>query len=410
MMVGLCDCNSFYASCEKLFRPDLRNKAVVVLSNNDGCVVALSKEAKKLGIQRGCPYYKYEKELKQLGAHVFSSNYELYQDISDRVMNILKDEVGIIMPYSIDEAFFVVPENIEINSLRKNIIQKTGIEVSIGTARTKTLAKIANHIGKNLQSGTLELRKSWEDRALKKTLVNEVWGIGRGKAKLLNRKGVTTAYDLTLQSPLWIKKNLTSTGIDTFYELKGQPMINLSSDRNINICSGITFSYPRETLEELEEALSCHCTVLSKKLIEKNLNCNEISIQIFTNRFNSDYISQSAVTNLKEPTNYIPNLIRAAKQLLHKIYRPGKYKGCRVWASNLSNNSFKQLDLLSNEENNDKQKKLSSVVNEISKTYGKKALTCASTNFLSKNDLMQQNNLSPCYTTKWKDLPIVKLD
>lgn len=412
-MIGLCDCNNFYASCERLFRPDLKNKPIVILSNNDGCIVALSKEAKELNIKRGMPYFKYKNLIEKNNVIAFSSNYTLYQDISDRVMDYLKELVGLITPYSIDEAFFLMPSHISAEEIRYKIKKNIGIDVSIGVARTKTLAKIANKIGKKLDSNCLVLKKEWEEKALKITKIEDVWGIGRKKSQFLKSHNIINAYDLTQQNELWIRKNLSVTTLETLKELKGIPCINIDIPQNKNICSGITFSQPRTTYEELEEAISCHCTIIGEKLVDKNLVTNTISLNIFTNRFEENYIAPISTIYISEATNYIPNLITAAKQILNKIYiKDKKYKGCRVWANNLSKDGYRQLELFKGEKFNQtlkNQDKLAKVVNEISKTYGRDIIASAATNKLVKNDLQNRKKLSPFYTTRWEDLPIVKL-
>ncbi|MGD1822773.1 MAG: DUF4113 domain-containing protein [Pleomorphochaeta sp.] len=411
-MIGLCDCNSFYASCEKIFRPDLKNKPVVILSNNDGCIVALSKEAKALNIKRGTPYFKCKNIIEKNNVEVFSSNYALYQDISDRVMDYLRELVGLITPYSIDEAFFRMPSHLSAEQIKDKIKQNIGIDVSVGVARTKTLAKIANKIGKNLDSNCLYLKKEWEKKALCQTKVENIWGIGRQKAKFLKTHNILTAYDLIQQNELWIRKNLSVTTLETMKELKGIPCINVEMPKNKNICSGITFSKPKSTIKELEEAIACHCTIIGEKLIDKGLTTKTISLNIFTNRFEENYIAPISTIYLEETTNYIPNLIKATNTILYKIFRENcKYKGCRIWANDLINDGYRQLDLFKEEHENElieKQDKLAKVVNEISQTYGRNKISSAATNNLVKNDLQTRSKLSPSFTTKWEDLPKVK--
>lgn len=411
MMVGLCDCNNFYASCERLFRPDLKNKPIVILSNNDGCIIALSKEAKELNFRRGMPYFKCKDALEKNNVEIFSSNYTLYQDISDRVMDCLKDIVGIITPYSIDEAFFKMPKNISAQEIRDKVTNDIGIPVSIGVARTKTLAKIANHIGKKMDSNCLYLKTEWEPKALYKTPVEEIWGIGRKKARFLHSHKINTAYDLIDRNELWIRKNLSVTTLETVKELKGIPCINVENPQTKNICSGISFSHIRSSYEELEEVIACHCTILGEKLVQKGLVTQTISLNIFTNRFEENYIAPISTIYLEEPTNYIPTLINAAKIILKKIYKEEKYKGCRIWANNLTQGGYRQLDLFKNDNYNlqlNKQDKLAQVVNDISQAYGRKTISSAATNNLEKNNLQKREKLSPCYTTKWKDIPSVK--
>ncbi len=410
MMVGLCDCNNFYASCERLFRPDLKNKPIVILSNNDGCIIALSKEAKELNIKRGMPFFQCQSLLEKNNVEIFSSNYTLYQDISDRVMECLKDLVGIITPYSIDEAFFKMPSHISAQEIRDTITKNTGMPVSIGVARTKTLAKIANHIGKGLDSNCLYLKKEWEAKALYKTPIEDIWGIGRSKTQFLHSHEINNAADLIKKNELWIRKNLSITTLETVKELKGIPCINVENPQTKNFCSGISFSHIRTTYEELEEAIACQCTILGEKLIQKNLVTQTISLNIFTNRFEENYIAPISTIYLQEPTDYIPTIIIAAKQILKKIYREDKYKGCRVWANNLTKSGYRQLTLFNNDTYNaqlQKQDRLAQVVNEISQTYGRKTISSAATNNLEKNNLQKREKLSPCYTTKWQDLASV---
>lgn len=411
-MVGLCDCNTFFASCEKLFRPDLKNEPVVVLSNNDGCIVALSQEAKDLNIKRGTPFFQCKEIIEKNNVHIFSSNYTLYQDISDRVMEYLRELVGIITPYSIDEAFFIMPSHMSPEHIRDKVKQNIGIDVSIGVARTKTLAKIANKIGKKLDSHCLYLKEEWEPKALQITKVEDIWGIGRKKSKFLKSHNILTAYDLIQQNELWIKKNLTVSTFETQKELKGFPCINVKMPKEKNLCSGITFSKPRETLEELEEAIACHCTIIGEKLITKGLSTKTISVNIFTNRFEESYIAPISTIILPEETNYIPNLINAAKKILHKIYRENcKYKGCRVWANNLVIDGYRQLELFQHKNKYkllENQDKLAKTINEISQTYGREKISSGATNKLVKNDLQSRKRLSPAFTTRWDALPKVK--
>lgn len=411
-MIGLCDCNSFYASCERLFRPDLRNRAIVVLSNNDGCIVALSSEAKRLGIQRGAPLFEERERLESIGASIFSSNYTLYQDISDRVMNTLLTLVGNREIYSIDEAFFLLenPSQDQTQSLRDEIIRLTGIPVSLGLARTKTLAKLANHEGKRLPGGTRILYPEEETTLLKKTLIGEVWGIGRSREAQLTRFGIRTAYDFICKDDHWIQKHCTITGLETARELRGIPCFSKEVEKSISLCSGISFENPKESFEELEQSLACHCATLSSKLRKRGKQAREVTVALYTSRFRDDYQSPSATVTLTQGSDYTPTLLAAAKICLSSIYKKAPYKASRVWATYLENEGVHQYSLFNAEQEQKRisqEKRLSPVVQEIQRSYGQRALVCGTAASLIKSDLMGQAYLSPRYTTDWKALPTV---
>ncbi len=409
-MIGLCDCNSFYASCERLFRPDLRSRAVVVLSNNDGCIVALSGEAKKLGIKRGAPLFEERERLQSVGAAIFSSNYTLYQDLSDRVMDTLLTLVGNREVYSIDEAFFSLekPKEDHVQTVRDEIIRLTGIPVSLGVARTKTLAKLANHEGKRLPGGISILYPEDEETLLRRTAIGEVWGIGRRREEQLFRLGVRTAYDFTCKDERWIEKHCTVTGLATARELRGVPSIPREVEKSISLCSGISFEKPKESFEDLEQSLACHCATLSSKLRKRGKQAREITVALYTSRFRDDYQSPSATVTLAQGSDYTPTLLAAAKICLTSIYRKAPYKASRVWATYLEEEGVHQYTLFNAEQEQKRisqEERLSPVVQEIQRSYGKRALVCGTAGAMIKADLMGQAYLSPRYTTDWKSLP-----
>lgn len=409
-MIGLCDCNSFYASCERLFRPDLRGRAVVVLSNNDGCIVALSSEAKDLGIQRGAPLFQERERLESVGAAIFSSNYTLYQDLSDRVMDTLLTLVGNREVYSIDEAFFSLqnPKEEHVQTIRDEIIRLTGIPVSLGLARTKTLAKLANHEGKRLPTGVRILHAEDESILLKQTAMGKIWGIGRRREAQLFRLGVRTAYDFICKDDLWIEKHCTITGLATARELRGVPSVPKEEEKSISLCSGISFEYPKESFEELEQSLACHCATLSTKLRNRGKQAREVTVALYTSRFRDDYIAPSATVKLEQGTDYTPTLLAAAKVCLSSIYRKAPYKASRVWVTYLEAEGVHQYSLFNTEWEQKRigqEEKLSPVVQEIQRSYGRRALVCGTAAAMIKSDLMGQAYLSPRYTTDWKTLP-----
>ena len=411
-MIALCDCNSFYASCERLFRPDLRNRAVVVLSNNDGCIVALSSEAKSLGIRRGAPLFEERERLQSVGAAIFSSNYTLYQDLSDRVMDTLLSLVGNREVYSIDEAFFSVenPKEDHVQTIRDEIIRLTGIPVSLGVARTKTLAKLANHEGKRLPGGISILHPEDEEALLRRTTIGEVWGIGRRREEQLTRLGVRTAYDFIGKDESWIEKYCTITGLATARELRGIPSVPKEVEKSISLCSGISFEKPKESFEELEQSLACHCATLSSKLRKRGKQAREVTVALYTSRFRDDYQSPSATVTLAQGSDYTPTLLSAAKVCLSSIYRKAPYKASRVWATYLEDEGVHQYTLFNVEQEQKRisqEERLSPVVQEIQRSYGKRALVCGTAGAMIKGDLMGQAYLSPRYTTDWKTLPTV---
>ncbi|HKL57165.1 MAG TPA: DUF4113 domain-containing protein [Sphaerochaeta sp.] len=411
-MIGLCDCNSFYASCERLFRPDLRTTAVVVLSNNDGCIVALSSEAKKLGIKRGAPLFEERERLDSIGAAIFSSNYTLYQDLSDRVMDTLLTLVGNREVYSIDEAFFSLenPTQEQVETIRNEIIRLTGIPVSIGVARTKTLSKLANHEGKRQPSGVRILYPEDEQSLLKQTAIGEVWGIGRRREAQLVQRGVRTAHDFISKDDLWIEKHCTITGLQTARELRGVRCIPKEVEKSISLCSGISFEKPKESLEELEQSIACHCATLASKLTKRGKQAREVTVALYTSRFREDYQSPSATVTLAQGSAYTPTLLAAAKVCLASIYRKAPYKASRVWVTYLEAEGVHQYSLFNTEWEQKRigqEEKLSPVVQEIQRAYGRRALVCGTAGSMIKGDLMGQAYLSPCYTTDWKALPTV---
>ena len=411
-MIGLCDCNSFYASCERLFRPDLRTTAVVVLSNNDGCIVALSSEAKKLGIKRGSPLFEERERLESVGAAIFSSNYTLYQDLSDRVMDTLLALVGNREVYSIDEAFFTLknPTQETVQTIRDEVIRLTGIPVSLGLARTKTLAKLANHEGKRRPSGVRVLYPEEEQSLLKQTAIGEVWGIGRRREAQLVQRGVRTAHDFISKDDLWIERHCTITGLATARELRGIPSIPKEVEKSISLCSGISFEKPKESLEELEQSIACHCATLASKLTKRGKQAREVTVALYTSRFREDYQSPSATVTLAQGSAYTPTLLAAAKVCLASIYRKAPYKASRVWVTYLEEEGVHQYSLFNSEWEQKRigqEEKLSPVVQEIQRTYGRRALVCGTAGSMIKGDLMGQAYLSPRYTTDWKALPTV---
>jgi len=413
-LVGLADSNSFFASCEKVFRPDLKNSPVVVLSNNDGCIVALTQEVKDLGIQRGTPYFKVEKLLKKSGCAVFSSNYTLYQDISRRIFEVLGIFVEDIDLYSIDEAFFSFPEYLNeaevssyINKLHNTLYRRTGMKVSIGIGRTKTLAKIANHIAKK-NNGAFYLSKEKEAKIIKNLPVKEVWGIGYRNASKLESFKIYTAGEFMERDDKWIRKHFSITGVRTVSELRGIPCITEDDYRIRSFASGISFQKPVTSFEELLESLSCHCGVVSSKLISKKIKAGTVGVQINSNRFHDNYYSSFYYVKLVQSSCYVPTFIKACRTCLEHIYKNNvEYKSSRVFVSDFSFSQDRQFSLFDEPNYSKVLKKrdqMALCVQELEITKGKNVIHPAITYSKRKHDLSSRNYLSPCYTTRWKDI------
>lgn len=405
-MIGLCDCNSFYASCEALFRPDLNGKGIVVLSNNDGCVVTANREAKDRGIRRGDNWFEIKEVAKRKGVVAFSSNYPLYASLSDRVMALLAVKTAEVMPYSIDEAFFT-PGTAEPAEIRKEITIESGIPVSVGLGRTMTLAKVASHVAKKRSDGAFTLSEQDEDEVLENTPVEEVWGIGWRSAEKLKRKGVCTAAAFRDLDDDEILKEFTVTGLRTALELRGENA-HTESIRNASFASGITFGEPIVEYDRLLRTLICHCQTLSEKLETKGLEAGRIAVSVFTSRFRPDFYSPFVSIRLPHPTNYLPTFAKAAEAALLACWKEGTYKGSRVFALDICRKGERQYDLFHDYRASDERhQRLSAVVAETNRKYGKCALTTLRNNTLTKAEMTKAELKSPAYTTRFSDLPVI---
>lgn len=424
--VGLIDINNFYVSCERIFRPDLQNTPVVVLSNNDGCVVSRSNEVKKLGVSMASPYFKIKNELEKAGAVAFSSNYTLYGDISGRVMNILA-EYGPIEIYSIDEAFLdvshVLPDQLIKfgKEIKDRLRRDLSLPICVGFAETKTLAKAANEIAKEdskkgglVYNGVISLVENPQiDNLLEGLNVANVWGIGRQNVVKVRQKGIYSAKDLKYSSQDWIKANLAITGLKIVQELNGQNAteITSTSDPRKGIVSSRSFGKPVTTLQGLQEAVSTYITRASEKLRKQKSVASYISVFVMTNRFDrSNYYSNSQGTTLSIPTNYTPGLVKQAFKLLEKIYKPGmQYKkaGVAFWGLLDEDKTFQIDDLFSDnealEKSDLKQKSISQAIDKLNKRYGSGSIVLAS-NGLKQAWKVKSDQRSPNYTTEWDEI------
>lgn len=418
-MFGLVDCNNFFASCERVFNPSLRSFPVVVLSNNDGCVIARSEEAKKLGIPMGEPAFKIKPLLASKQLVAFSSNYSLYGDMSHRVMSILSTFVEEIEIYSIDEAFlgFKGFENYDLQEYGRKITQTTtkgtGIPVSMGIAPTKTLAKVASKFAKKYskyQNVCIIDNEEKREKALKLFDVGDVWGIGRRLVKTLNYHGVNTAYDLTQKSESWVRSKMTVTGVRTWKELRGIPCIKMevNSDKQ-TICTSRSFGEMVSDFDTLMEAVANFAAASARKLREQQSYAKVIMVFIYTNRHREDLMqySQNKVVTLPFPTNDTAELIRYARMGLDSIYREGyQFKKAGVIVSDIIPENMAIRDLFDTRDI-EKQHRLLSTIDEINRKNGNESIQMAvqgnNHSWRLKREFISHN-----YTTNLGDIIEVK--
>lgn len=416
LIFGLVDCNSFYCSCERVFRPSLNNKPIIVLSNNDGCAVSRTDEAKALGIEMGAVYYQIKELVKKHDVKVFSSNYTLYGDMSYRVMQILSTFVPEIEIYSIDEAFlsFTGMKSIDLNKyvleIKDTVLQQTGIPTCIGLGPTKVLAKVANKIAKkqiNKTYGVFNLcDPDFKNEVLKKFPVEDIWGIGRQSAKKLHEYKIQTAFELMKSDPEHIRKFLTVVGSRIVEELRGISCLDLELDAEDRkqIVSSRSFGRQVKDLNELRESVANHITNAAEKLRQQNLQCGHLSVFVQTNPFkNVPQYYNSAASKLLTATCVTPKLISEAFTLLDRIYRDGfEYKKVGVILNDLSKNSYIQQDFFGTTDK-DTEIKYMKTIDDINRYHGKgtvKFAACGINQFWRMLSEMK----SPCYTTRWSEL------
>ena len=415
--IALVDCNSFYVSCERLFNPKIRKKPVVVLSNNDGCIISRSIEAKALGIKMGEPYFKEKDIIVKNNVQVFSSNYSLYGDMSRRVMRTLKRFNSGIEVYSIDEAFldlsnFSDDEIEEVGKeMRATVLQWTGIPTSIGIAKTKTLSKVANHIAKKKQSGVVSLIGIQNiDPILEKVEINDVWGVGRQLTKFYHKNGIYNAKQLKNKSNTWVKKSSNVLSSRTAMELRGISCIDLettSSKRKSCVVSR-SFGKRVESFQELKEAVVGYALNASEKIRSESLATKTITIFIrtspFQNRFG--YYSNSKTIDLPISTNNSIEIVKAVICGLKVIFKNGyRYQKAGVMLSHLSD-STNSKNLFSSE----KDEKINNLMKSIDDTnyrYGRSTLSLASAGVHKKYNLKREYS-SKIDTADFHSLPTIK--
>ena len=415
--IALVDCNSFYVSCERLFNPKIRKKAVVVLSNNDGCVISRSREAKDIGIKMGEPYFKVKDLVKKNKVEVYSSNYALYGDISRRVMKILKTFSPKVEIYSIDEAFidlsFMDEKGIEDygKEIRSRVLKWTGIPTSVGIAPTKTLSKIANHIAKQEKAGIIYLNKNIDEK-LKKFPIENVWGVGKQLSKFYHKNNINSAYDLKNVSNTWVKKGTNVLGAKTAMELRGITCINLQIDqeKRKNCCVSRSFGRKVNDINELEESVITHCLNAAEKIRADDQIAKTVTVFIRTSPFdkNRKYYSNSKTIDLAIPTSNSLELIKNAIKALNDIYKYGySYQKAGIILSGLNNADQNDQNLLTPLLEN-KSKKLMKAIDYTNTKYGRYSISIAQAG-LKKEWKMRREHSSRIDTASFDSLPEISI-
>lgn len=418
---ALVDCNNFYASCEKLFRPDLKDTPVVVLSNNDGCVVARSREAKLLGIKMGVPVFQIKAEMQRHGILAFSSNYALYADLSSRVMRTLEEMAPRVEVYSIDEAFLDLTGIESALSLvefgqqvRERIGKWIGITVCVGIAPTKTLAKLANHAAKKYPAtqGVVDLTNPDRQRRLLALVpVDDVWGVGRRLSKRLNALGITTALDLANASPRAIRDQFSVVLERTVRELNGESCIELEElppTKKQIVCSR-SFGVKVTQFELLREAVCEYATRATEKLRKEQQQAKVMTVFIRTSPFkdNEPQYSNSASGELLIPSCDTRDFIELANHLLKRIWKDGfRYAKAGVMLSDFYDPGMFQPGLFNDVSTRSNSQQLMSVLDTINQSGAGKVFFAGQGT--KKDWSMKREHLSPAYTTRWDQLPRVK--
>ena len=414
--VALIDCNSFYVSCERLFNPKLNNKPVVVLSNNDGCVISRSTEAKRLGIKMGEPYFKVKELVRKNNVHIFSSNYALYGDISRRVMKTLKSFSDKIEIYSIDEAFVDLShvEDKEVENygkeIRERILKWTGIPTSVGISNTKTLSKVANHIAKKNKTGVIYLKENIDEK-LKKFHISDIWGVGKQLSKLYIKNGIDTAYKLKNISNTWVKKSTNVLGAKTVMELRGITCIDLETQeiKRKSCCVSRSFGKKVESLEKLQESVTTHCLNAAEKIRNDNQITKSITIFIRTSPFDKyrKYYSNSITIDLPMATSNSLELVKMGITGLKKIYKYGYfYQKAGIILSKLTESSENEFNLLAPIMEN-KSQTLMKAIDFTNAKYGRNSISIAQAG-INNTWKMRREHYSKIDTASFGALPTIK--
>ena len=415
--IALIDCNSFYVSCERLFNPKIQKVPVVVLSNNDGCVISRSTEAKRIGIKMGEPYFKVKELVKRNNVQIFSSNYALYGDISRRVMKVLKGFSDKIEIYSIDEAFIdlthVKNELAEEygKKIRERVLKWTGIPTSVGISNTKTLSKVANHVAKKNKAGVVYLKDNI-DEVLKNFSISDVWGVGKQLSKLYLKNGIDNALKLKNISNSWVKKSTNVLGAKTVMELRGIPCIQLDTEeaKRKSCCVSRSFGKKVESLEKLKESITTHCLNAAEKIRNDKQTTRSITVFIRTSPFdkNRKYYSNSLTIDLPIATNNSLELVKTAIEALKRIYKYGYfYQKAGVILSKLNEVGEKELNLLTPILEK-KSQKLMKAMDLTNSKYGRNVISVAQAG-INNSWKMRREHSSKIDTASFDSLPKISI-
>lgn len=419
-MFALVDCNNFYASCERVFKPQLNNQPVAILSNNDGCVISRSDEARAIGLPMGAPAFKYKDFFEQNNIHVFSSNYPLYGDMSKRVMDILKQFTPDVEIYSIDEAFLQlkIPANdyyAHGKEIKYRIEKWTGIPISIGIAPTKGLSKVANKIARKFKkrTGGVYVIDSEEKRikSLKWTKIDDVWGIGRNHAERLRLKNIRTALDFTQLSDPWVRKHMAVIGLRLKKDLEGSPTLQLSDGIDGHrkaIATTRSFDYSYSDYQYIKERIATFAASCAEKLRKQNDCCTAIIVMLRSDFHKKEHKQHKGNIYITLPytTDSTLTITSHAIKGLASIYKKDiQYKRAGVIVTGLIPANAKQLDLFHHEDA--KHHEIMKVMDNLNKKYGSHKLKIANQD-LNKTWKMRQEHLSPRYTTNINDIIEVK--
>ena len=427
-MYGIIDCDNCYVSCERVFRPDLKDKPVVVLSNNDGCVVARSNEAKKMGIKAGTPYFQLAEQFPNQKIVVFSSNYELYGELTSRVVSIIRKEAPAYFRYSIDECFVYLDgmEHLDLKAwgeeLHKKIKRNVGMPVSIGLAPNKTLAKMASHFAKKYQGYRhCCMIDSDEKRikALKLYPIDEVWGIGRRYAARLEALGVKTAYDFAEHNQSWVRATFNNIVIErTWRELNGEDCVpNEEMAKKKSICTSRSFNGMITDLDGLRTHVSNYAARCAEKLRQQGTVASIVGVFLNTNAFREDLPQYWNFQEMRllTPSSSTVTIVKAANEVLQKLYRQGyHYKKAGVIVMGIGPNSPIQQDLFdTNAEQFEKMKRLDAVIDRINKVNGTETIVLGSQQYTQKDGKGKANVFANAIkhdfksknpTTRWSDI------
>ena len=416
-MIALVDCNNFYASCERVFNPKIEKKPVIVLSNNDGCVIARSNEAKTLGIKMGHPAFKLKNLIEEYNINVFSTNFALYGDLSKRVMNVMSTEVEKMEIYSIDEAFLDFTDYASKErgvAIREKVKKWTGIPVSVGIAQTKVLAKVAAHIAKkHTKAGVFMFDdENLIRRALNVFAVEDLWGVGTKNAQKLKAVGVHTALQFRQCDSNWVNRNLSVNGVRLQKELFGEVCypLELTRKRKQNICTARSFGSEIKKLSKLKEAIGSYANTCATKLRKEKSCCATVSVFLSTNPFNpqAKQYNPYKVIQLNVPTNDSMEIVKLAIKGLESIYRNDCiYRKAGVIVGRIVPQGQTQLSLFDSLDRG-KRKNINIAVDKVNSLMGKNKIHLAVEGNGRKWKLKQER-LSPCYTTRFAEILEVRI-